>query len=117
MSDQELPLSPDKQIECAEMDLRSSVDLKICHATEGADSQCAPSVPALCAAVERASMHQSYVGPCAVELACDFLGYVGFSDEAATAHDNAAGTVFLILEQEVLSSRNCTAVPRTLRWG
>ena len=80
MSDQELPLSPLKRIECAEMDFCSSVDPTSCHTLQGSDSQCASSVlDAICTAVERASTSQSYVG---------------FNDGAATAHDNTAGTVF-----------------------
>ena len=80
MSDQQLPLSLDTRIECAEMDFRSSVDPTCCHEIEGADSQRASSVLVLCAAVERASMSQSYAGLCAVEQACDFQSYVGFND-------------------------------------
>ena len=99
MSDQEF--SPDKRIECAEMDLRSSVGPTCCHAVEGADPQCAPSVPALCAAVERANMFQSYAGLCAVEQARELQDYVEFNDGAATAHDGTAGTVF---------DRKCPAV-------
>ena len=94
MLDQELPLSPDKRVESAGMDFRSSVDLTCCHAIEGADLQCASSVPVLCAAVERASMPQSYVGPCAVEQACEFQGDVDFVDGAAATHDSTTDTVF-----------------------
>ena len=93
MLDQELPLSPDKRVESAEMDPRSPVDLTCCHTIEEADPQCASSVPALCAAVERAGMLQSYVGPCAAEQASDSQGDVDFYDGVAAAHDNTAGTV------------------------
>ena len=88
------------------MDFRSSVDPSFCRAMEEADPQCASSMPdALCTAVERASVCQSYTGFCAVEQASEFQGYVGFDDGAATnnldssstadhAHNNTAGTVF-----------------------
>ena len=67
------------------MDLRLSVGLTCCGAMEEADpAQCASNVPALCAAVERASVSQSYVVPCAVEQACEFQGNVDFDDRVAT---------------------------------
>ena len=75
------------------MDPRSSVDLTFCHTIEGAVLHCAPSVPALCAAIERTGMPQSRVEPCAVQ-ACDFQGDIDSDDGVAVAHDNTAGTVF-----------------------
>ena len=114
MLDKELPLSPDKRVESAEMDLRSSVDLTCCHAIEGADPQCVSSVPALCAAVERASMPQSYVGLCAVEQACEFLSDIDFDDEPRPPTITLPAR-FLILEQEILSGRKCSAISWTLQ--
>ena len=106
------------------MDFRSSVDTTCCHAMEEADPQCASSMPdALCTAVERASVSQSYAGFCAVEQACEFQSYVGFNDGAATNNLDLSGTVdhannitrCLILEQEVLCGRKCPAVPHNLQ--
>ena len=106
MSDQELPFSPDKRIDSAEMDSRSSVDPTCCHAMEEADPQCASNMPdVLCTEVECASVSHSYTGFCAVEQASESQDYVGSNDGAARnsldsprtvdhAHNDTAGTVF-----------------------
>ena len=63
MSDQELPLSPDKRMESAEMDLRLSCDPACAHTMEDAEfAECASGAPeALCSAVEQARNCQGHV--------------------------------------------------------
>ena len=63
MSDQELPLSPDKRVESAEMDLRLSVDPACGHTMEDAEfAECASGTPeALCSAVEQAGIFQGHI--------------------------------------------------------
>ena len=45
VSDQQLPFRPDKRVESAQMDFRSSLDPTCCHAMEEADPQCASCMP------------------------------------------------------------------------
>ena len=81
----------------------------------GADSHCASSVLVLCAAVERASLSQSYAGHCAVEQACESKVTLILVTEPRPPTITQLAWC-LILEQEVLSGRECPAIPWTLQW-
>ena len=91
MSDQELPLSPDKRMESAEMDLRLSVDPACAHTMEDVEfAECASGTPeALCSAVEQA-------GNCQGHIEVDDVAAVYSRDSSRTVdytRNDAAGTV------------------------
>ena len=88
-------LGPEKRMESAEMDLRSSVDPTCCCVMEEADpAQCASGMPdAICSAVGPGSVSQGYVGVCAMEQASGFQGYVEVNDVAAADNLDSSGTV------------------------
>ena len=105
----------DQRMESAEMDLRLSVDLPCCGAMEEADpGQCASNVPALCAAVERASVPQSYIGSCPVEQRVNSKATLILTRPPMITQLER----FLILEQEIVSGRKYPAILWTLqrRW-
>ena len=89
MSDQELPFSPDKRIESA--DLRLSVDPACGHKMVDAEfAECASGTPeALCSAVEQA-------GNCQGHVEADDVAAADSRDSSGTVHDtrdDTAGTV------------------------
>ena len=91
MSDQELPVCPDKRMESAEMDLRLSGDSACAHTMEDAEfAECASGTPkALCSAVEQARNCQGHVEVNDV-AAVDSRGSFGKVDDT---RNDAAGTV------------------------
>ena len=111
-----------KGVETTQMDFRLSGDHASAHMMEDAVlAVCAPGTSeVLCGTIERAESCQGYVevDDVAAVDSRDFPGTMDYTrDDAASVVLDPA--LFLVLVWQVLRSRECTVVPKTMRkdWG